>query len=75
MPSRAQCWGQYESPAMAEGCGFWVLRDRLAGGTQPSAGNENLLYTISTETDTVSVARIMYGTMDISRQLEETTEW
>ena len=39
MPSRAQCWGQYESPAMAEGCGFWVLRDRLAGGTQPSVSS------------------------------------
>jgi len=37
--------------------------------------NYLVFYTISTETDTVSVARIMYGAMDISRQLEETTEW
>ena len=37
--------------------------------------NYLVFYTINTETDTVSVARIMYGARDISRQLEETTEW
>ena len=37
--------------------------------------NYLVFYTISTETETVSVARIMYGARDISRQLEETTEW
>ena len=36
MLSRAQCRGQDESPATAEGCGFRVLRDKLAGRTQPS---------------------------------------
>ena len=37
--------------------------------------NYLVFYTVNTETDTISVARIMYGARDISLQLEETTEW
>lgn len=37
--------------------------------------NYIVFYTVNTDTDTVSVARIMYGARDLSRQLEETTEW
>ena len=36
--------------------------------------NYLVFYTVNDETDTVSIARIMYGGRDISRQLEETTE-
>ena len=32
-------------------------------------------YTVNPDADTVSVARIMYGGRNISRQLEETSEW
>ena len=35
--------------------------------------NYIVFYTVNT--DTVSIARIMYGARDLSRQLEETTEW
>jgi len=52
-----------EEPWHSQGVRFIPVRNYL------------VFYTISTETDTVSVARIMYGAMDISRQLEETTEW
>ena len=34
-----------------------------------------VFYTVNSETETVSVARIMYGGRDISRQLEESIEW
>lgn len=37
--------------------------------------NYLVFYTVNHETETVSVARIMYGGRDIRRQLEETTEW
>ena len=37
--------------------------------------NYLVFYTVDEETDTVSISRIMYGGRDISRQLEETTEW
>ena len=37
--------------------------------------NYLVFYTVKSETWTVSVARIMYGGRDISRQLEETIEW
>ena len=37
--------------------------------------NYIVFYTVNTDADTVSIARIMYGARDISRQLEETTEW
>ena len=37
--------------------------------------NYLVFYTVNAETETVSVARIMYGGRDISRQLEETIEW
>ena len=37
--------------------------------------NYLVFYTVSNETETVSVARILYGGRDISRQLEETSEW
>ncbi len=33
-------------------------------------GNYMLFYTINSETETVSILRIMYGGRDISRQLE-----
>ena len=52
-----------EEPWHSQGVRFIPVRNYL------------VFYTISTEIDTVSVARIMYGAMDISRQLEETTEW
>ena len=37
--------------------------------------NYLVFYTVDMETDVVSISRIMYGARDISRQLEETTEW
>ena len=37
--------------------------------------NYIVFYTVNTDTDTVSIARIMYGARDLSRQLEETAEW
>ena len=40
-----------------------------------SVKNYLVFYTVKAETETVSVARIMYGGRDISRQLEETIEW
>ena len=38
-------------------------------------GNYLVFYTIDAAGDTVTVVRVMYGGRDISRQLEETTEW
>ena len=37
--------------------------------------NYLFFYTVNPDADTVSIARIMYGGRDISRQLEETSEW
>ena len=37
--------------------------------------NYIVFYTVNSDADTVSIARIMYGARDLSRQLEETTEW
>lgn len=37
--------------------------------------NYLLFYTVNHDTHTVSIARILYGGMDISRQLEETVEF
>ena len=37
--------------------------------------NYLVFYTVTNETETVSIARIMYGGRDISKQLEETIEW
>ena len=37
--------------------------------------NYLVFYTVNNGTETVSIARIMYGGRDIRRQLEETTEW
>lgn len=37
--------------------------------------NHLVFYTVNEEAETVSIARIMYGGRDISRQLEETDEW
>ena len=37
--------------------------------------NYLVFYTVNPDADTVSIARIMYGGRDISRQLEETPEW
>ncbi len=37
--------------------------------------NYLVFYTLKKETETVSIARIMYGGCDISKQLEETIEW
>lgn len=36
--------------------------------------NYLLLYTVNKEMHTVSIARILYGGMDITRQLEDTTQ-
>ena len=52
-----------EEPWRSQGVHFIPVRSCL------------VFYTISAKTDTVSVARIMYGARDITRQLEETTEW
>lgn len=52
-----------EEPWHSQGVRFIRVRNYL------------VFYTINTKTDTVSIARIMYGARDISRQLEETTEW
>ena len=37
--------------------------------------NYLLFYTVNNETHTVSIARILYGGMDINRQLEETFDF
>lgn len=37
--------------------------------------NYLVFYTVNLDAGTVSIARIMYGGRDISRQLEETQEW
>ena len=37
--------------------------------------NYLLFYTVNNETHTVSIARILYGVMDINRQLEETIDF
>lgn len=37
--------------------------------------NYLVLYTADYDTDTVTVARIVYGGRDINRQLEDTEEW
>ena len=37
--------------------------------------NYLVFYTVNNDTETVSVARILYGGRDISRQLEETAKW
>ena len=37
--------------------------------------NYLFFYTVNPDADTVSIARIMYGGRDISRPLEETSEW
>ena len=37
--------------------------------------NYLLFYTVNNETHTVSIARILYGGMDINRQLEETIDF
>lgn len=40
-----------------------------------SVKNYLLFYTVNNETHTVSIARILYGEMDINRQLEETIDF
>lgn len=52
-----------EEPWNSQGVRFVPVRNYL------------VFYTVNEKTDTVSVARIMYGARDISRQPEETTEW
>ena len=37
--------------------------------------NYLVFYTVKNETETISIARILYGGRDISRQLEENIEW
>ena len=37
--------------------------------------NYLLFYTVNSETNTVPIARILYGGMDINRQLEETIDF
>lgn len=37
--------------------------------------NYIVFYTVNTDTDTVSIARIMYGARDLSHQPAETNEW
>jgi toxin ParE1/3/4 len=34
-----------------------------------------VFYTVDSDAETVSIARILYGGRDISRQLEDTKEW
>ena len=52
-----------DEPWHSQGVRFMVVKKYL------------VFYTVTAETETVSVARIMYGGRDISRQLEETVEW
>ena len=40
-----------------------------------TVNNYMIFYTINKDTNSVSIARIMYGARELSRQLEETTEW
>ena len=40
-----------------------------------SIKNYLIFYTVNAETDTVTVARIIYGGRDLSKQLENTEEW
>lgn len=53
----------WDEPWHSQGIRFFCVKKYL------------VFYTVSLDTDTVSVARIMYGGRDIGRQLEETTEW
>ena len=50
-----------EEPWHSQGIRFFLVRNYL------------VFYTINTENDTVSVARIMYGARYITHQLDETT--
>ena len=52
-----------EEPWRSQGVRFLRVKTYLA------------FYTVDPNTDTVSVARIMYGSRDLSHQLEETYEW
>ena len=61
MPTRNSVYK--EEPWRSQGVRFIPVRNYL------------VFYTVNTEANIVSVARIMYGARDISRQLEETTEW
>lgn len=51
-----------EEPWRSQGVRFLPVKNYL------------LFYTVNKETNTVSIARILYGGMDISRQLEESME-
>lgn len=52
-----------EEPWHSQGLRFVTVKNYL------------LFYTVNDETGTVSIARILYGGMNISRQLEETVEF
>ncbi|WP_347564008.1 type II toxin-antitoxin system RelE/ParE family toxin [Neglectibacter sp. X58] len=52
-----------DEPWHSQGVGFFCVKNYL------------VFYTVNPNADTVSIARIMYGGRDISRQLEETPEW
>lgn len=52
-----------EEPWHSQGVRFVPLKNYL------------LFYTVNSETNTVSIARILYGGVDISRQLEDTVDF
>lgn len=61
MPERNPLY--QEEPWRGQGVRFLPVKNYL------------LFYTVNNETHTVSIARILYGGMDISRQLEETIKF
>lgn len=61
MPNRNPLYK--EEPWRSQGVRFLPVKNYL------------LFYTVNNETLTVSIARILYGGMDINRQLEETPQF
>lgn len=60
MPERAPLYRQ--EPWHSRGVHFVPVKNYL------------LFYTVNRETDTVAILRILYGGMDLSRQLEDTAD-
>lgn len=52
-----------DEPWHSQGVRFFPVRNYL------------VFYTMMSETETVSIVRILYGGCDISKQLQETVEW
>ena len=60
-PERSPLWK--DEPWHSQGVRFMTVKNYL------------VFYTVQSESGTVSIARIIYGGRDISRQLEDTSEW